>query len=241
MKNLLSIAVLSATLAIGASAHATEYVVNGDFTQLSDGVGQLNTNTVATGWTVPDGGYTFVFKQADVSSPGQYGDLSLWDAANGGSNTWDGLAAGAGNFAALDGAFQMQPLQQTITGLTVGQKYNFSFSYAFGQQNGFDGRTVQSLDASLGGLSGNSGDVNVGNHGFTGWQTVHVQVTATDTSELLSFFAHGDLPVPPFALVSNVSLTSSVPEPAAWTMMLVGLGAMGAIARRRRAMSGAAA
>ena len=87
------IAGVAAALSVASVASAAEHVVNGDFTQLSTGVGQLTTNTVASGW----------------------------DAANGGLKIWDGLAAGPGNFAAIDGAFQIQPLTQTITGLTVGK------------------------------------------------------------------------------------------------------------------------
>lgn len=59
-------------------------------------------------------------------------------------------------------------------------------------------------------------------------------MTADSTSDTLSFLAIGNLPVPPFALVSNVSLTDAVPEPSTWAMMLLGLGAVGLAARQRR-------
>ncbi len=232
-------AALSAALVMGGAAHATQYAVNGDFTQLTNGLGELGYNTDATGWSA-NGGYNFVFTQSDVESPGFFGGLGLWDANNGGSNTWNGLAAGAGNFAALDGDFQTAPLTQTISGLTIGQSYNLSFNYAFGQQTGFDGPTVQSIIFGLGDFSTTTGDFNVANHGFTGWHAFSAVIKATSTSEVLSFLAVGDKPVPPFALVSNVSLTGGVPEPAAWTMMILGFGGLGAIARRRRAATAAA-
>jgi hypothetical protein len=227
---------LAAGLAIG-SAHATQLVTNGEFTELSNGVGQLTTNTIATGWVVPAGGYTFVFTQADATVPGQYGGLALWDAANSGNNTWNGLAAGAGNFAAIDGDFQNQPLTQTITNLTVGKTYTLSFNYAFGQQYGFNGATVQSLAADIGSTTWDSGNFNVASHGFTGWQLGDISFTATSVSELLSFAATGNLPVPPFALVSKVFLT--VPEPATWAMMGLGFAGLGFAAYRRRAKLGA--
>jgi len=226
-------------LALGSTAQASQFVVNGDFTQLSNGVGQVNNNTTVTGWTDSANGYNFIFSQADQASPGQYGGVTLWDQANGGTSTWNGLAAGPGNFAALDGAFQNAALTQTITGLTVGNTYDLSFAYAFSQQNGFDGDTIQNLTVSLGAISSTSPDYNLPSHNFSGWGGFNALITATSTSEVLSFLAYGNKPVPPFALVSNVSLTS-VPEPATWAMMLIGLGGLGALARRRRALQVAA-
>jgi hypothetical protein len=40
--------------------------------------------------------------------------------------------------------------------------------------------------------------------------------------------------MPPTAFLDGVSLTAAVPEPATWGMMIIGLGAMGVAARRRR-------
>lgn len=100
MKKILTTAAIAAALAVGASAHAAQFVVNGDFTTLSNGVGQIDSNTVAKGWTSSD--YNFVMTSGDVGSSGIYGGLSLWDANNGGSNSWDGLAAAGGNFVAMD-------------------------------------------------------------------------------------------------------------------------------------------
>ena len=230
MKKLLIGAV--ALIAAASSAHAVDLVVNGDFTQLSNGVGQFDTNTAVAGWS-GNGGYNFVATSADAGSNGVYGNLSFWDAANGGANSWNGAAAGPGNFAAMDGDFGTQTISQSITGLTVGHTYDLSFNYAFGQQKGYNGATIQSLGYAIGGVTGNSGDYNVASHGFTGWHRVVLPFTATSTTETLSFLAKGNLPVPPFALVSNVSIPG-VPEPTTWAMMLIGVAGMGAVARRRR-------
>jgi hypothetical protein len=240
MKPLIAFSGLAAALFLASAADAGQFITNGDFTQLSNGLGQLTNNTIATGWSVPSGGYTLVFTTADQAVPGQYGGLSLWDAANGGNSSWNGLAAGSGNFAAIDGDFQNQPLTQLITGLTVGKSYQLNFNYAFGQQYGFDGATEQNLTYSLGGTSFTTPTFNVTNHGFTGWQSVDATFTANSASELLSFAAYGNLPVPPFALVSDVSLTS-VPEPATWAMMILGLAGLGIVVRQRRANSASTA
>jgi hypothetical protein len=124
-------------------------------------------------------------------------------------------------------------MTQTITGLIPGDSYDLSFSYAFGQQYLFYGPTTQSLTVGLGSGSATFGPVGVANNGFDGWYSFSGLVTATSTSEVLSFLASGSPAVPPFAMISNISLTS-VPEPATWTMVILGLGGLGGVARRRR-------
>jgi hypothetical protein len=240
MQTISSVLTAITVLAVGVSAHATQFVVNGDFTTLSNGVGQFDTNTTAAGWSSTNASndhyYNFVINKADVGSNGIYGKLSIWDKANGGNNNWNGLAAGNGNFAALDGAYQNGPLTQTITGLTVGKSYTFSFNYAFSQQYNFNQDTVQHLTETLGGQTFVTSDYNLPEHGFSGWSKYSTTIKATNASEVLSFLAYGNKPVPPFALVSNVSLTAGVPEPATWTMLILGIGGIGAMARRRRAV-----
>jgi len=241
-----TLALIAATAVIVAatSSSAAQFVVNGNFTDLTNGLGQLNNgSTTAVGWSTV--GYSYVMNQADVGS-----SFTLFDSANyttgptgvcGSTtcnpvgNSWNGLAATTGNFVAMDGDYITHPLTQTITGLTVGKSYALSFYYAFGQQTGFNGDTIQSITESLGGQTFTSADFNVASHGFTGWQLFTTTITASATSEVLSFLATGNLPVPPFAMISDVSLTSDVPEPASWALMIVGMGGIGAMARRRRA------
>jgi hypothetical protein len=237
---------LAALFCVSAlSAHADDLVQNGDFTQLSNGLGQLDQHTTAFGWSTQDQGYNFIFTQADQAVTGQYGGLALWDAVNkqtGDDNSWNGLTASGGNFLALDGDFQTEPVSQTLTGLVVGRKYNLTFDYAFAQQEGFSGATIQNLTASVGSDSFKSSDFPLPNHGFSGWTHVTDEFTADSPSEVLSFLAHGNLPVPPFALVSNVSiLAGGVPEPSSWAMAILGLAGLGAVARRRRSQFAVAA
>jgi hypothetical protein len=133
-----------------------------------------------------------------------------------------------------------QKISQTITGLTPGTGYYLSFNHAFGQQQGFTGDTRQTLTVEFGSFSFTSSTVLPGT-GFSGWGTTEEWLTADSTSEVLSFLAYGNLPVPPFALVSDVSLTDGAPEPATWTLMGLGFAGLGFAAYRRRAKAGAPA
>jgi hypothetical protein len=238
-----------ASLVFGGSVQAGQFVVNGNFSSLSNGLGQMDYagHTVATGWsTTPNYGYNFVMNDADVGSEGQYGNLSLWDQANSGASSWNGMSPNGDNYVAMDGAYENAPIAQTITGLTAGKTYDISFKYAFAQQHNYNNATIQHLGMNFGPAVGlpntgyfpnvptwQSANYDLPNHGFSGWMTYNGTVTATGTSDVLSFLAYGNLPVPPFALLTDVSLTS-VPEPASWAMMIMGLGMVAFMARGRR-------
>jgi hypothetical protein len=236
LKKFVFIASLAASLAMATAAQATQFVTNGNFASLTNGLGLIGHGgtTTATGWTTT--GYNIVFNNATTS----LNSVALWDASNGGSNSWTGTAPGGVNFVAMDGDYgtNTAPITQTITGLTVGNTYTLSFEYAFAQQKGYGGATSQNISASFGGTTifTSSPNYALPSYGFSGWSTETLNVTATNSSEVLSFLAYGNLPVPPFALLTGVSLTGAVPEPATWAMMIVGLGAMGVAARRRRRM-----
>jgi PEP-CTERM motif len=236
------IAVVAATPALAT----VNLVRNGDFTDLTNGLGQTTDGagiTTAVGWTTP--GFNQVLAVADQGVDTIYGahNFSLWDQTNGGSNTWNGLAP-VGNILAISGDFptaynpgipSQGPVSQTVSGLTAGERYVVNFEYAFSQQYTYNGPTVQSLTVDMGSATFYSGNYDVANHDFVGWQEGQLNFTATSSSEVLSFLANGNLPVPPFALVSGVSITA-VPEPSTWMLMLVGFAGLayaGASARRK--------
>lgn len=238
MKKFIAAAAVALVMSVGASAQAAEFVTNGDFTNLTNGIGQLGFNTNAVGWSsaAPDGSYNFVFDNGNSSPVSQFGPLSLWTQANGGGNGWDGDSPGTGNFVAIDGAFHSGPISQTVGGLTIGQSYHLSFNYAFAQQFAFDGETTQNLTVSFGGVSHTvpTPDYILPNHAFSGWSTANFDFVATATSQLLSFSSLASPQLPPFALVSSVSLTGGVPEPGTWAIMLLGFASLGVAARVRR-------
>jgi hypothetical protein len=223
----------AAGLAASPVSAATNLVTNGDFTVLSNGPGQISegfSTTIAQGWNAA--GYNVVLAVANQAVDTVYGtaNVALWDKANGGNNNWNGLAP-KGNILALDGDFGSQTkVSQTITNLTAGKTYILKFDYAFGQQYGYNGATIQHLTAEMGSTVWISNDSHVADHGFSGWSQESLEFTASSASEVLSFLAYGNVPVPPFALVGDVSITS-VPELSTWALMLVGFAGL-AYARR---------
>jgi hypothetical protein len=232
-----------ALTALAGPALANSFT-NGGFESLTNGPGQLTTNTTATGWTVANGGYTFAYAPGGIDQPGtlgQYGNNYMWGPNNGANNGLTGTSPSGGNLIAFDGAFQVQPLQQIVTGLTVGKIYSVGFDYGFAQQYGFNGDTVQNWSVSFAGVTHTTASYSLPNHGFSGWFHTSYDFVANNATETLSFLAYGNLPVPPFALLDGVTFTpdtvaGAVPEPASWALLIVGFGLVGVSARRRRSI-----
>jgi hypothetical protein len=207
----------AALVMLAASAHATNLVSNGTFTSFSTGTGgagqfdQTNYTTL-TSWGST--GYNFLFTNPTGTVQGVDGALTL-DAAT--------KAGPVGNFIGLDGAYDVGAVTQTIGGLIVGVTYTLNFYWAASQQTGYTGGTTDFIAASLGSTTHDTATVSNPQQGFTGWTFESFNYTATATSEVLSFLATGTPSgVPPFALISDVSLTT--PEPGTLTLMLGGLG-----------------
>jgi hypothetical protein len=218
-------------------------VTNGGFEETTLGTatssgGQLGYNNyAATGWTVaaPPGSYIFLFTPGTADSTGQGGadgNLSLWGSNNGGLNALP-VSPNGGNFIAMDGDYETSAITQTISGLTVGASYDVSFDYGYAQQKGFTGNTIQDIVACLGTACQSTSSLTNPSKGFTGWFTANDKFTATSTSEVLSFLAQGNAPLPPFALLDGVSMTA-VPELSTWVLMLAGFAGIGLAGYRRR-------
>lgn len=138
------------------------------------------------------------------------------NAANGGLG--DVIPApNGGNILASDGAFQLEPITQTITGLTPGDQYNVTYYFAGAQQHGFSSPTSEAWYVKLGnGSFVESPVVDNANHGFTGWEKTTATLTADSTTDVLTFLAYGTPSgVPPFSLLSDISMEQVVaPEPS---------------------------
>lgn len=217
--------------------------------------GQFGTGylTVA-GWTTT--GYNFVYapNTADAGTqaagansarvqeaPGEatvngYGNTYIWGPQNGSANGLPATSPLGGNYIAMDGAYEVAAVSQTIKGLTVGQIYTLTFYWAGAQQQGYTGITTDSLTVTLGTDSMTTGTVTVASEGFSGWTEQSFNYTATGTSETLSFLANGTPNgEPPFALLGNVSL-QIVPDFSNW-MVFASFGTLCIVfevLRRRR-------
>jgi hypothetical protein len=256
-----SVVLGGALLLAAAPADAvTNLVTNGDFA-MNAGDGQLGFNTSATGWSVANpatyGSYVFLYNPntapigpgnlsgttADESgSLGQFGTVKLWGPDDGSANGLDANPTGA--FIASTPTFDNGPISQTVTGLTPGNKYVLTFNWAAGQQQGFDGTTTEGWKVTFGGgASQSTSIITLPDKGFSGWMTQSFTFTADNTSDQLTFLAidaPGTTDEQGFSLLNGVLLSAPggggppVPEPAAWTLMVVGVGSLGAALRLRR-------
>jgi hypothetical protein len=137
-----------------------------------------------------------------------------------------------GNYLALDGAFEVGPLSQQLSGLTIGNTYDLSFYMAAGQQSGYEapGGLTEKLDVTLGGQTLSTPVITFANHGFVDWSLIKLTFTADSVNPILSFLSVGTPDgQPPFALLDGVSL-EAVPEPST---CLIGTMLFGGLAFRR--------
>lgn len=235
--------ILAGAIALGAATApvtAKQFVLNGGFeiTTLtaSSQISDYFVGNPVTGWTTT--GYNFLFFPGTATTTGavnQYtGQLTFHGPANGSANGYTDSPTG-GNYIANDGAYIVAPLNQTLTGLRVGNTYTVAFDWAAAQQTGFAGPTTEQWVVSLGTESHATAVWSNPDHGFRPWSHETMTFTATAASEVLSFLAVGTPEGrPPFSLLDGVSANGSVPEAATWAMMIGGLGLVGGALRLRR-------
>lgn len=227
--------------AVPAVAAHPNLVQNGGFETTT----LANSSSFATYFTGTDkvanwttNGYNLLFTPGSAQTTGgdtEYGagNVKFYGPLNGTMNGFTDSPTG-GNFVGADGAFVVSPIQQTLTGLRIGQKYAVGFDWSAAQQVGFDGPTAEQWSVSLGDETHSTAVWKNPDHGFKPWSHVTFVYTATATSEVLSFLAVGTPSGrPPFSLLDGVT-TAAMPEPAAWALMVGGLGLVGGALRSRR-------
>lgn len=205
--------------------------VNGSFEDVAGFVNNTNQGTMSlpdgstamTGWTARAGTFDPNEDIAWIGPANPFGPGGVPLTASDGSYFLDlsGYSSGA-PFGGVSQAFD------TI----YGHRYNVSFDLGSWDASGlpvtisvFFGREFRrGLEFS----NSSAGPEPI-------WETQNFNVTARRARNTLSFFGRAGRD---FIGLDNVSVTDLgvVPEPATWTMMIIGFGAAGSMIRRRKAV-----
>lgn len=171
--------------------------------------------------------------ESNAQTAGTYGiypNLTNWTGGVFGvelRNNLVGAASDGVNFVELDTTNNSSIFQMINT--SVGAEYTLSFDYSPREGVSKDSNPIKAFwnGTQVTQITG-SGINKVGNN----WMTVDFSVFGTGHDKL-TFSAAGTSDSYGGSL-DNVSLIAAVPEPETYGMMLMGLGLMGFIARRRR-------
>lgn len=204
-------------IALSAPAMSAELVTNGSFE-----TGNLSgwTYTNSGGGTAP---VVIKYNQAGNYPVGAFGEAIPTDV-------------GGGNYTVYFSSDTANPdsLSQLVN-VVAGQTYNLSFDY-YAPLNGINNPNDATLKFMIGGNQAGS-MLQAGSPSGTPaqtWEHFATSYTAASTGPVnLALQFHGLGSTAADFAVDKISMTA-VPEPTTWAMMLLGLGVVGASARRRR-------
>jgi hypothetical protein len=193
---------------------------------------------------IPTSGYNFLVQGGTdfrISMEGGYSDPWGGQKLAGGATqsvySATGSASNPGWFIAADAEYYAGSISQTLSNLIVGDRYTLSFYQSAGQiANGYSSAINAQWNVSFGGttlvadkMTMPYASAPVGSQTATStygsstnlvngvWQQETMTFTATAQTEVLKFLASGGpVGMPPFALLSNVSVTANtqrIPEP----------------------------
>jgi hypothetical protein len=216
------IAMLAATMALAVPAGASTIVVNGSFETgvPGDVAGSYNGNNYG-------------------AMPG-FGGWDIWDDLNGwqsvdGAPGIEAQTSGTLGFAAQDGDYYLEldttsnSVMQQIVNLVAGA-YKLSFWYA----PRIGDTSTDGIGYTLGRLAAGSVNASVGDT-VNGWSHIVAEFTVQTAGAYALTFAAEGRSDGLGGLIDNVSIDgiAAVPVPAAGFLLLGGLGALGALKRRR--------
>ncbi|ALT78986.1 PEP-CTERM sorting domain-containing protein [Paucibacter sp. KCTC 42545] len=157
-----------------------------------------------------------------------FANINGWTGTGAGievRNNIVGSALDGKNFVELD-SYSNSGMFQTV-GTSVGSSYNFSFSFA--NREGTVAAT-NGLDWTVdGGKTWNAAPTL----NSSKWADFSTSFIASSASTVIGFRATGTNDALGTSL-DKVSLTTAVPEPESYALMLAGLAAVGFVARRRK-------
>jgi hypothetical protein len=216
IKSLLALTGIAlASVAVQANPIPPNLIQNGSFEENTQagGTWQILNNKNLSGWTA-----------------GEYG-IELRDGVF-------GTAQEGKNFVELD-TTKNSSMKQTVT-ISEAGSYQLSFWYNSRSDNGNRASSTDKLSWSFAGKDGEVMENYTTDDSATWSHFTRTFTFAAPTKVVLRFAAEGASDSYGGS-IDNVSLsrvTTPVPEPESYAMMIAGLGLMGAIARRRKQRKG---